>query len=126
MNYYITPDGNYYDGGDHVAEGSIEVPQRPSPSHIWNGSAWIPGPPVVPAMVTMRQAREALIRRGLFAAVDNHIAGLLGIEGDLARNEWNNSQTVERNRPLTISMAELLGIVIPEELDELFIYAATL
>lgn len=125
MKYYITPDGSYYEGY-HVAEGSIEVPQRPSSTHIWGGTEWVPGPPIVPVEVTMRQAREALIRRGHFTAVDNHIAGMPGIEGDLARNEWNNSQTVERNRPLTLSMAELLEIVIPEELDELFIYAATL
>lgn len=37
---YITPDGNYTESL-YVAEGSIEVPVRPSPSHIWQGGAWV-------------------------------------------------------------------------------------
>lgn len=39
MNYYITPDGNYYEGYK-VADGSIPVPQRPSADHIWQGK-WV-------------------------------------------------------------------------------------
>lgn len=89
--------------------------------------AWQPySPAIVPSVVTMRQAREALIRRGLFNTVDSHLASMTGIEGDIARNEWKHSQVVERGRPLTLAMAQVLGLVIPEELDELFIFAATL
>lgn len=39
MKYYLTPDGNYYEGY-FVAEGSIAVPQRPSVDHIWQ-SEWV-------------------------------------------------------------------------------------
>lgn len=39
MKYYITPDGNYYEG-DFVAEGSVAVPPRPSADHIWLGE-WV-------------------------------------------------------------------------------------
>ncbi len=37
---YITPDGNYTES-PFVAEGSIEVPERPSASFAWNGTAWV-------------------------------------------------------------------------------------
>lgn len=80
----------------------------------------------VPASVTMRQAREALIRRGLLGAVESHLTGMAGIEGEIARNEWAHSQVVERGRPLTLAMAQVLGMALPEELDELFVFAATL
>ena len=80
----------------------------------------------VPQSVSMRQAREALIRRGHIAAVDDYIAAIPGIEGEIARNEWNRSQVVERNRPLTLAMAQIIGLDVPDELDELFIYAVTL
>lgn len=36
---WITPDGNYY-VGTHVAEGSIEVPERPSGYHQWVDGEW--------------------------------------------------------------------------------------
>jgi hypothetical protein len=80
----------------------------------------------VPAEVTMRQGREALIRRDHFAAVNAAIAGMPGVDGDIARNEWNTSQVIQRERPLTIAMAQLIGLEIPEDLDEWFIYASTL
>lgn len=90
------------------------------------GGEWVAHEPViVPQSVSMRQAREALIRRGHIATVDSYIANMPGIEGDIARNEWDKSQVVERNRPLTLAMGQLLGLDA-EALDELFIFAATL
>lgn len=83
-------------------------------------------PPPVPRSVSMRQAREALIRRNMLATVETHLAGMAGIEGEIARNEWTHSQVVERGRPLTLAMAQVLGLTIPEQLDELFVFAATL
>lgn len=40
MRYWITPDGNYYEG-EYVAVGSIEVTQRPSDLYDLNGSVWV-------------------------------------------------------------------------------------
>ena len=37
--YWITPDGNYYEGAN-VAEGSLAVPQRPGPYFEWQGE-WV-------------------------------------------------------------------------------------
>ena len=41
---YITPDGSYYDGPGPVANGSVQVPDRPSDRHIWQGGQWAQGP----------------------------------------------------------------------------------
>ena len=41
--YWITPDGSYYEG-QHVAEGSIAVTQRPSQYHQWSGEWVFVGP----------------------------------------------------------------------------------
>lgn len=79
----------------------------------------------VPQSVSMRQAREALIRRGYFDTVNDHITAMAGIEGVIARNEWNTSQVVERNRPLTLAMGQLLGLDAAA-MDELFVFAETL
>lgn len=87
---------------------------------------WMPHESVtVPQSVSMRQGREALIRRGHFATVDAHIANMAGVEGDIARNEWDKSQVIERSRPLTLQMGQLLGLD-DAGLDELFSFAATL
>lgn len=41
---WILPDGNYYDAGDSVAEGSVQVPARPSPLHSWVNGSWVIDP----------------------------------------------------------------------------------
>jgi hypothetical protein len=38
--YWITPDGNYYEG-DNVASGSLQVTKRPSPFHEWTNGEWL-------------------------------------------------------------------------------------
>ena len=38
--YWITPDGNYYEGR-HVAAGSTPVTQRPSVEHEWRNGKWV-------------------------------------------------------------------------------------
>lgn len=124
MKHWITPDGNYY-FGLFVAEGSIEIDgPPPSPEHIWQGGEWL-FIPQVPQEVSMRQGREALLRRGHFDTVNNYISGLTGTAGQIARNEWEKSQVIQRTRPLTLQMGQLLGLD-DAGLDDLFIFAATL
>lgn len=90
-----------------------------------------PAGPLVPVSVTKRQARAALIIRGheigrdYIAEVESYLDSMEGVEGLLARDEWHSSSAVERNRPLTIQMAQLLGLT-EEQTDDLFIFAATL
>ena len=128
MGYYITPQGEYYEG-DKADWQDQEVPQRPDANHTWDGSAWVPAPlpaPLpAPEVVTMRQARLALLQSGLLAQVNTAIANMPGAAGDTARIEWEFSSTVERNRPLVQSLIGALGLT-ESQLDDLFRLAATL
>lgn len=85
--------------------------------------AALPAPqPRIPQSVTKRQATQVLILNGLDEQVEALLAGMPGVQGKLARAEWKESNTVERNRPLVIQMLAALGKT-PEEGDQLFIQA---
>lgn len=97
---------------------------------FWRRASWevvdaAPVAPPVPAAVTMRQARLALLQSGLLAQVNSAVAGMAGSDGDAARIEWEFSATVERHRPLVQALSATLGLT-DAQLDDLFILAATL
>ena len=104
---------------------------------VFDGMAWgveaIPQPdpppaeptPTVPDVVTMRQARLALLQNGMLTQVNTAVANMPGTAGDAARIEWEFSSTVERNRPLVQSLIGALGLT-EAQLDDLFRLAATL
>lgn len=79
----------------------------------------------VPATVTMRQARLALLQAGKLSNVDAAIATLPSPQKEEAQIEWEFSSTVERSRPITQMIGAALGMT-ESELDDLFILAATL
>lgn len=81
-----------------------------------------PPVPYVPQEVTMRQARQQLIKTGKLAAVNAALAGMAGEAGELARAEWEYSTVIQRNRPLVLTLGSALGI----DLDAMFIAAAAL
>lgn len=83
-----------------------------------------PGP-VVPASVTMRQARLALLQAGLLNTVNDAVAAMPGVEGQAARIEWEYSQEVQRNKALVQALAPVLNLT-DAQLDQLFIAASTL
>jgi hypothetical protein len=83
---------------------------------------WV-DPNAVPAFVTMRQARLALLQAGLLDTVNNTVANMTGPQGDAARIEWEFSSEVYRNRPLVLALAQMLNWS-DAELDALFISAA--
>jgi hypothetical protein len=81
--------------------------------------------PLVPQVVTMRQARLALLGAGLLAGVDAAIAALPGPTKAAATIEWEYAATVERNSALVTTLARALkldGVA----LDALFVAAAVL
>lgn len=97
---------------------------------FWRGAAWEivqAQPPVepVPGAVSMRQARLALLKAGLLSQVNTAIAAMPGADGDTARIEWEFSGTVERHRPLVLSLIAVLGLT-DAQLDDLFRQAAKL
>lgn len=84
-----------------------------------------PAPPRVPESVTMRQARLALLSAGKYQAVIDAIDALPSPQKEAAQIEWEFSSVVERYRPFV----KMLGTAIElteDEMDDLFIHAATL
>ena len=86
---------------------------------------YVPVVDPVPEVVTMRQARLALLGVGMLAQVNAAVASMPGAEGDAARIEWEFSSTVERHRPLVLSLIAALGLT-DAQLDDLFRQAAAL
>lgn len=90
----------------------------------------VPEPPAylqpevsVPAVVTMRQARLALLQAGLLQSVSEAIASMPGAEGDAARIELEYAQEVRRDWPVVVAIGDALGLG-GEQLDALFRAAA--
>lgn len=84
-----------------------------------------PAPPYVPASVTMRQARLALLGAGLLDDVDAAIAALPSPQKEAAKIEWEYSQEVQRSSGLVPRMGAALGLD-DAALDALFVAAAAL
>lgn len=78
----------------------------------------------VPPVVTMKQARLALLSAGLLPSVEAALAGMTGAEGEAARIEWEYSTEVRRASVLVNSIAAGLGLT-DQQIDNLFIDAAT-
>lgn len=87
--------------------------------------AYTPVVDPVPEVVTMRQARLALLGAGLLPLVNNAVANMPGAEGDAARIEWEYSNTVGRHHPLVMSLGAALGLT-DAQLDDLFRQAVKL
>lgn len=81
----------------------------------------VPMPRQSQPVVTMRQARLALLQAGKLADVDAVIAQA----GDAARIEWEYAQELRRDHPLVTAMGAALGMSV-EQIDALFVQAATL
>lgn len=72
---------------------------------------------LIPTVVTMRQARLALLQVGKLDDIEAVVASL----GRAAQLEWEYAAIVERSNPLIDSIG-----MTDTELDELFILAATI
>jgi hypothetical protein len=83
------------------------------------------GPAPIPVSVTMRQARQALLATGRLAAVELAIASLPGALSEQARIDWEFAATVDRESPTVALLAGALDMT-PEDLDQLFVLAASI
>jgi len=81
----------------------------------------------IPSVVTMAQARKALILDGIsLSAVDAAIAAIEdATERQLAQIDWEYSTTVRRDSSLVASLSPVLGLT-EQQKDNLFVLAATL
>lgn len=122
-----------------VAPPHLDMPTTPGELRPnWTGWEWLdlpyaapppppppPGPPV-PASVTRRQAKQALLQAGLLDSVQPAIDAIPdATQRGLAQIEWDDSQEFERHRPMLIGLATAIGLT-SEQIDELFIAAAGL
>lgn len=84
-----------------------------------------PAPAYIPSVVSMRQARLALLDAGLLATVNDAVAAMTGNPGEAARIEWEYATDVSRNSPLVDALAAAL-LLDAATLDNLFTTAASL
>ena len=77
---------------------------------------------VIPSVVTMRQARLALLQAGVLPLVESAITSM---ESPAAQIEWDYSQEVNREQPLVKQLAEALNLT-SDQLDNLFLEASKL
>ena len=82
----------------------------------------MPPPPTIPSVVTMRQARLALLGAGLLDDIDAAINGLPSPQKEAARIEWEYSQEVQRRNGCVSVLAPMLGLT-GAQLDTLFVVA---
>ena len=95
---------------------------------LYDGSTFTkptPPPPPIPTVVTMRQARLAMLDAGILTSVSDALAAMTGPTGEAARIEWEYSPTLKRDHPLVASLSAALGLT-SAQLDGLFTAAAGL
>ncbi len=114
--------GGYYQV--EVAEGEAipDWARGLTPTEVQQPSLPQPG---VPAQVTMRQARLALLNIGMLPAIEEAINALPSPQREAARIEWEYSQEVRRTQPFVLQRAPALGLT-DEQLDALFVVASEL
>ncbi len=82
---------------------------------------YVPPPPVVPTVVTMRQARLALYGAGLLDQVN----ALVSASTPDVRIEWEFASELRRDWPTLVALSAGLGLT-PAQVDNLFTQAAQL
>lgn len=94
---------------------------------LWNGEMFTTPPPIipVPAAVSMRQARLALLAGGLLAGVDAAIASLPEPQKSQAAIAWEYSQEVRRQDGFVSMLGAALGLT-EDQIDQLFVEASAL
>lgn len=95
-----------------LAEGNIPDP-------------YIEPPPAIPAVVSMRQARRALLDAGHLPAINAIIESLPSPQKEQAQIDWAFGQEVNRNYGLVVSLIPALGLT-DAQVNQLFIKAAGL
>ena len=103
----------------------IEIFTSASAGEFGDIAAYVSPPVVVPSIVTMRQARLAMLDAGMLTSVSNALAAMTGPTGEAARIEWEYAAELRRDHPLVASLSAALGLS-SAQLDGLFTAAAGL
>lgn len=115
------------EGGDviDIVEAELSFMQSQYQEWQYRQAEDLPVLPVVPASITMRQARLALHSQGLYAAVGAAIDALPDPPKTAAIIEWEYSNEVQRRNGFVSSIAPILGLT-EAQIDDLFLLGATL
>lgn len=87
--------------------------------------AWQIVPALIPESVPMLNARLALIAGGHMVAVNAHLAGMSGVDGEQARAYLEFALNVRRDHALVEGLRIALNLT-PGEIDALFLTAASI
>ena len=86
----------------------------------------VPAPVIIPSVVSMRQARLALLKAGLLSGVTTAIDAITDeTSRQAAQIEWEYATSVDRNSAFTQQLVTALGLT-NELVDDLFLLASTL
>lgn len=124
MKHYVKPNNSVWAFESDGSQDHLITPDM-TPITIEERDEILAPVPVIPQIVTMRQARRALLAANLYAQVNGAIAAMTGDEGDAARIDWEFATTVERTNPLFVILASALSLT-EEQIDELFVAAAAI
>lgn len=134
MNYFVDESGRYLGAWDDVAVAgpsgpphrAITVGVAPEDARqIWLFPGWGEVPVTVPASVTRRQARLALLHTSKLSAVESAISSLADpLQRMAAQIEYEND-TWERGNQWVEQLGQTVGLT-PADIDQLFITAANL
>lgn len=113
--YWRTPSGGYYEG-DRQSPDDVLVPQRPTALHVWQDSAWAPGPAPVPEALTPSQFWQQIEAGGLTTAADALIDSL---PDPLQRIRARRVVEYRRDDAQLVAMAAALGMNA-EQINEFF------
>lgn len=107
--------------------GTAVLSATAGPGDTYSEGSFTPAAPTVPvpAEVTMRQARLALLGAGLLDDVEAAIEAMSDPAKTAARIEWDYSNTLRRDHPLVATLGAGLGLT-SGQLDDLFIAAGVL
>ena len=138
MTYYLYDAyGRYAGQSEEEVERSTPIaPAIDSTESNWNGIEWVFAPnvqtepiqaplPQVPASVSMRQARLALLSVGMLDAISAAIGNMPSPQKEAAQIEWEYSNEVQRHNGFVDQLGPALGLT-SAQLDNLFIAASKL
>lgn len=133
IKLYSETDGEVLDGGIETSLGILTVSLKTeTPEALAIVEAQIPlfddgqpSPAKVPASVTPRQIRLALVQSGIsLASIDAIIAAMPEPDQTLTRVNWEYAIEISRTDPLIDGVGALMGLT-PSQIDDLFILAGT-
>lgn len=127
MRYAIVIDGkvdNITRSDSALADNWFPCDETVKIGDTWTGQVFTPSENIIPipARVTMRQARLALLNAGKLAAVDTAINALPSPEKEQMQIYWGYSNVIERTSPRVAAIGAALGLD-NAAIDNLFIEA---